>query len=113
MATGVVSHEGVSVSVSTVATAVVPVSPHRMKMMALSGSSSQPRSASTRPRVGGPDASFSGMGILREGRVPDFEAALWWAMRGVAPKDQEMLVRKSLARNLNAAMIGLVEALHC
>ena len=39
----------------------------------------------------------------------DFEAALRWAMKGVAPSDWDVLARRSLAQNLNAAMVGLVE----
>ena len=45
--------------------------------------------------------------------MPDFEAALRWAMKWVAASDREALWRKSLAQNLNAAMVGLVEVLHC
>ena len=36
-----------------------------------------------------------------------------WAMKRVASTDREVLSRSSPAQNLNAAMIGLVEALHC
>ena len=45
--------------------------------------------------------------------MPDFEAALRWAMKGVAASDREALSRMSPAQNLNATMMGLVEVLHC
>ena len=39
----------------------------------------------------------------------DFEAALRWAMKGVAPSDWDVLARKSPVQNLNVAIVGLVE----
>ena len=78
----------------------------------MSGGSSQPSSVSVRPQVGGPGASSDGLGILYKGQVPDFKAALWSAMKGVALDDREVLARRSPAHDLNTAMIGLVEVLH-
>ena len=41
--------------------------------------------------------------------MPDFEVALMLAMKGMAPIDREVLGKGSLAQNLNAVMVGLVE----
>ena len=74
------------------------------------GTTWQPSTASQGTRGG---QSSTGVGILRSGRVPDFEAAMRWAVRGVGIGDREALSKRSPAQNLNAAMVGLVEALHC
>ena len=58
-------------------------------------------------------SSLSGPGILHNRRVLDFEAALKWVMKEVVIVDREVLSRMSPSQNLNAAMIRLVEALHC
>ena len=74
--------------------------------------SSQPSFASEGSWASHGAPSSGGSGILHDDQVSDFEAALRWAIRGIAPINQKVLARRSLAQNFNAAMIGLVEALH-
>ena len=71
--------------------------------------SSHPSSASTRPQLSHGSLSADSPGILRDGRVPDFEAALRWVMKGVVSMDRKVLRRKTPAQNLNTVMVGLVE----
>ena len=90
--TTTIGQKGIFGAAPAVATAVVPVSPVGAKRVGSSGdpvstseASFQSSTASTRPRLGlgGPSASGQSLpDILQDGRVPNFKAALKWAMKG-------------------------------
>ena len=108
----------VIVLMSSAATIGVLASQPGVETVGLSGgpvprAASQPSTTSERLRVIHAVSSLSGPRVLRNGWVLDFEATLRLAMKGTVTADEDVLSRRSLAQNLNAAMIGLVEALHC